>query len=126
MVWAAVLLCACVATDAVPPHASKALLDAEMAAAQPKDPRLHGNIPKVADFRATVVRVDRREVILRITANPERRPLWPGTNFAIYNDNVYKGEARVLEVLPDYDVRCRADIVKAEFHPGDLAATKVQ
>lgn len=118
--------------QAIPPHASKALLAEEDALWHEEYERSKAQglpasmLPTmtVPPFQGLVVRVEGREVILRITANPEARPLRTCYSFAIYDDRTYKGEAKVQEVLPDFDVRCELEFEKATVQVGDQASTK--
>lgn len=114
----------------VPPHADPAMQTPEEREWQQlpleeavKRHRLHPSF-SIPDFTAEVVRVQGREVILRITANPDRRFMRTGYKFAIYDGRAYKGEARVQEVLPDFTVRCQLVIRKGDVVAGDRASTQ--
>ena len=124
------------ATPLVPPHADPAVLAQEDAVRETEHQRLlkQGWSPRdlvdltpvsVPDFDAVVVRVQNRRVVLRITANPERRAMRRGLMFMLFNDKTYLGEAVVEEVLPDFTVQCRLDLVKGKVLPGDLARTYI-
>ena len=119
----------------IPPHADPAILAQERAAEEAEEQRelqrifpghsLPFRIIHVPDFQGEVALVKGRTVILRITANPERRAVRQGYSFMLYDDQKYLGEAVVQEVLPDYTVRCRLELVKGQVVPGDLARTNI-